>query len=75
VVRERQVNPARREIDAVAAWSVDRLGRSLQDLVGFLVELHEKRVDLYLHQQGQPAGTGAHDAVKPNAASATPDYS
>src|SRR5262245_39544074 len=27
---------ARREIDLVAAWSVDRLGRSLQDLVKFL---------------------------------------
>jgi DNA invertase Pin-like site-specific DNA recombinase len=24
----------------VMAWSVDRLGRSLQDLVGFLSELH-----------------------------------
>src|ERR1700686_4592865 len=27
---------ARREFDQVAAWSVDRLGRSLQDLVAFL---------------------------------------
>ena len=27
---------ARREIDMVAAWSVDRLGRSLTDLLGFL---------------------------------------
>lgn len=43
---------ARREFDVVAAWSVDRLGRSLQDLVGFLDELHSLRVDLYLHQQG-----------------------
>ena len=42
---------ARREIDMVAAWSVDRLGRSLQDLLGFLGELHAKNVDLYLHQQ------------------------
>ena len=31
---------ARREFDVVMAWSVDRLGRSLQDLVGFLSELH-----------------------------------
>jgi DNA invertase Pin-like site-specific DNA recombinase len=38
---------ARREVDIVAAWSVDRLGRSLQDLVGLLWELHAKRVDLY----------------------------
>ena len=37
---------ARREFDLVAAWSVDRLGRSLQDLVGILGELHTKRIDL-----------------------------
>src|SRR5262245_30195516 len=30
----------RREFDLVAAWSVDRLGRSLQDLISFLGELH-----------------------------------
>ncbi len=30
-----------REFDLVAAWSVDRLGRSLQDLVAFLSELQE----------------------------------
>ena len=34
------------------AWSVDRLGRSLQDLVGFLSELHAYGIDLFLHQQG-----------------------
>ena len=42
----------RREIDMVAAWSVDRLGRSLMDLLEFLKELHAKGVDLFLHQQG-----------------------
>jgi DNA invertase Pin-like site-specific DNA recombinase len=26
--------------DVVPAWSVDRLGRSLQDLIGFLADLH-----------------------------------
>ena len=30
----------RRKFDIVMAWSVDRLGRSLQDLIGFLSELH-----------------------------------
>src|SRR3954454_20501218 len=30
---------ARRKFDVVMAWSVDRLGRSLQDLVGFLNDL------------------------------------
>jgi DNA invertase Pin-like site-specific DNA recombinase len=43
---------ARRELDVVMAWSVDRLGRSLQDLVGFLSEIHAAGVDLFLHQQG-----------------------
>ena len=42
----------RREFDVVMAWSVDRLGRSLQDLVGFLSEIHAAGVDLSLHQQG-----------------------
>jgi DNA invertase Pin-like site-specific DNA recombinase len=43
---------ARREFDMVAAWSVDRLGRSLQDLIEVLSDLHARGVDLYLHQQG-----------------------
>jgi DNA invertase Pin-like site-specific DNA recombinase len=35
-----QSSVVRGKIDVVAAWSVDRLGRSLQDLVGFLGELN-----------------------------------
>lgn len=54
---------ARRDFEMVAAWSVDRLGRSLQDLVGFLGELHAKRVDLYLHQQGLDTSTPAGKAL------------
>jgi DNA invertase Pin-like site-specific DNA recombinase len=54
---------ARRDFDQVAAWSVDRLGRSLQDLVSFLGELHAKGVDLYLHQQGIDTGTPAGKAM------------
>ena len=42
----------RRQFDVVMAWSVDRLGRSLQDLVAFLGDLHAQGVDLYLHIQG-----------------------
>jgi DNA invertase Pin-like site-specific DNA recombinase len=42
----------RRQFDIVMAWSVDRLGRSLQDLVAFLGDLHAQGVDLYLHIQG-----------------------
>jgi DNA invertase Pin-like site-specific DNA recombinase len=54
---------ARREFDIVMAWSVDRLGRSLQNLVEFLGELHGKRVDLYLHQQGLDTSTPAGKAL------------
>jgi DNA invertase Pin-like site-specific DNA recombinase len=53
----------RKEFDLVAAWSVDRLGRSLQDLVAFLAELHAKGIDLYLHQQGLDTGTPAGKAM------------
>jgi DNA invertase Pin-like site-specific DNA recombinase len=41
---------SRKDFDVVAALSVDRLGRSLIDLVGPLQELHSMGVDL--HQQG-----------------------
>jgi DNA invertase Pin-like site-specific DNA recombinase len=47
----------------VMAWSVDRLGRSLQDLVGFLSELHALRIDLFLHQQGLDTTTPAGKAL------------
>jgi DNA invertase Pin-like site-specific DNA recombinase len=47
----------RREFDIIMAWSVDRLGRSLQHLVGFLDEIHAKGVDLYLHQQNIDTST------------------
>ena len=43
---------ARRRFDMVMAWSVDRLGRGLQDLVGFLSDLHAYGIDLFLHQRG-----------------------
>jgi DNA invertase Pin-like site-specific DNA recombinase len=54
---------ARREIDMLAAWSVDRLGRSLQDLLRLLTELHAKGVDLYLHQQGLDTSTPSGRAM------------
>jgi DNA invertase Pin-like site-specific DNA recombinase len=54
---------ARREVDLVAAWSVDRLGRSLLDLLGFLGELHAKGIGLYLHQQGLDTSTPAGRAM------------
>lgn len=54
---------SRKDVDMVAAWSVDRLGRSLQDLVAFLGELGGKDVDLYLHQQGLDTSTPAGRAM------------
>ncbi len=53
----------RRKFDVVMSWSVDRLGRSLQDLIGFLGELHAVGVDLYLHQQGLDTTTPAGKAM------------
>src|SRR5215210_6368773 len=50
---------ARRKFDVVMAWSVDRLGRSLQDLVGFLNDLRDLGVDLFLHRQGMDTTTAA----------------
>jgi DNA invertase Pin-like site-specific DNA recombinase len=44
------------------AWSVDRLGRSL-DLVGFLSDIHALKIDLYLHQQGIDTTTPAGKAM------------
>jgi DNA invertase Pin-like site-specific DNA recombinase len=51
------------KIDLVAAWSVCRLGRSLQDLVNFLKLLNDKGVDLYLHQQGIDTRTSSGKAM------------
>lgn len=53
----------RRRFDLIAAWSVDRLGRSLQHLVAFLDDIHHLGVDLYLHQQGVDTTTPAGKAM------------
>jgi DNA invertase Pin-like site-specific DNA recombinase len=53
----------RRRFDLIAAWSVDRLGRSLQYLVAFLEDVHHLGIDLYLHQQGLDTTTPAGKAM------------
>jgi DNA invertase Pin-like site-specific DNA recombinase len=53
----------KRQFDMVMAWSVDRLGRSLQDLITFLSELHALGIDLFLHQQGLDTTTPAGKAM------------
>jgi DNA invertase Pin-like site-specific DNA recombinase len=52
-----------RKINMIAAWSVDRLGRSLQDLVGFLNELQSLHCNLYLHQQAIDTTTPSGKAM------------
>jgi DNA invertase Pin-like site-specific DNA recombinase len=53
----------RREFDMIAAWSVDRLGRSLQDLVAFMNELQTLGLDLYLHRQALDTSTPSGRAM------------
>lgn len=48
---------ARKEFDLIASWSVDRLGRSLQDLVAFLGDIQKREIGLYLHVQGLDTST------------------
>ena len=47
----------RRDFDVILVWSVDRLGRSLQDLISFLNEIHSVGCDLYIHQSGIDSST------------------
>ena len=45
--------------DVVMAWAIDRLGRSLIDLLGTIQTLEACRVDLYLDQQSIDTTTPA----------------
>ena len=51
------------KIDLVAAWSIDRVGRSLSHLVEFMEELKAQGVGLYLHQQSVDSSTAAGKAM------------
>ena len=57
------VGAARMDFDLIAAWSVDRLGRSLQDLLDILGEIRTMGVDLYLHQEGLDTTTPAGETM------------
>jgi DNA invertase Pin-like site-specific DNA recombinase len=52
-----------KQFDLVAAWSVNRLGRSLTHLLDLLQALQDKGVDLFLHQQGLDTSTTAGKAM------------
>jgi DNA invertase Pin-like site-specific DNA recombinase len=51
---------AQGKLDVIAAWAIDRVGRSLSDVATFMSELTAQKVALYLHQQNvdgtSPAG-------------------
>jgi DNA invertase Pin-like site-specific DNA recombinase len=49
--------------DLLAAWAVDRLGRSLQDLVATLGDLQAAGVGLYLHRQAVDTSTPSGRAM------------
>lgn len=49
----------RGRFDVVMCWALDRLGRSLADLMSTLQELDGANVDLYLHQQAIDTTTPA----------------
>jgi DNA invertase Pin-like site-specific DNA recombinase len=49
----------RREVDQVVVWSIDRLGRSLRDLIAILDELRQKGCDLYVHKQAIDTNTSS----------------
>jgi DNA invertase Pin-like site-specific DNA recombinase len=50
---------SRRRFDVVMAWSIDRLGRSLADLLTTIEELEACGVDLFLEQQAIDTTTPA----------------
>jgi len=54
---------ARREFDQLAVWSVDRLGRSIADLIHTLQALQSTGVDLYVHTQALDTATSAGRAM------------
>jgi len=48
-----------RKFDMILVWSIDRLGRSLQNLVEILNDLQSMRVDLMFLQQGMDTSTSS----------------
>jgi DNA invertase Pin-like site-specific DNA recombinase len=53
----------RRKFDVVMVWAVDRLGRSLPDLIASMQDLHDAKVDLFIHQQGLDTTTASGRAM------------
>src|SRR5262249_59071945 len=60
---------SRRKFDIVMAWAIDRLGRSLSDLLDTIQHLEACGLDLYLDQQAidttTPMGKLCYGALDP----------
>jgi DNA invertase Pin-like site-specific DNA recombinase len=54
---------AQGKLDVIAAWSIDRIGRSLAHVASFMVELQAQNVALYLYQQQVDGTTPAGQAL------------
>ena len=53
----------KREVDVVMVWSVDRLGRSLTDLVNTMETIKGAGANLYIHSQGIDTNTPTGKAM------------
>ena len=53
----------RRHFDVVLAWSIDRTGRSVHGVSGFIMEMSELGVAQYYHQQAIDTATPAGKAM------------
>jgi len=48
---------SQRKFDMIMCWSIDRLGRSLQNLVEILNEMQSMKIDMFFLQQGMDTTT------------------
>lgn len=53
----------RRRFDCIMAWSIDRIGRSVHGVSGFIAEMDALRIDQYYHQQAIDTSTPAGKAM------------
>jgi DNA invertase Pin-like site-specific DNA recombinase len=49
----------RKKFDVVVVWAIDRLGRSLSDLISTITTLREADVDLFIYKQAMDTSTAS----------------
>jgi len=54
---ELQRRAVRRDFDVVMVWAIDRIGRSVMDLLRFMQDLHALNIDLFVLQQALDSTT------------------